>query len=395
MPTAVQIKQQLLANWIRFLNTNSAKLSMESLSGATPPAVFIGSHGYPKVRVGPMLPPIHGDTTVLDKPELWIGKSIAEIVNYRKSLVMGISKVNIYEKSGRYLESLQELALTRKSVESEAIFEKKPTPNIDELKNLALDTSLAPFGPMAPLKSFRTSSSFSVDSRIERSYYDKDLYAVDGIIDLYQQGVEVSRISRVVSLGMLGLQKNRKLVPTKWSISATDDIISHCLIEDIEIFPTIDMFTVYKFDHLGNYYCIILIPDDVWSFEMQEAWYDKSGQVGIGRDFENANGLDHYPTIAGAYFAGRLAVTEHLFNIGRKASAMVLREIHSEYVLPVGVWQVREGIRRAFSEKAKQFYEFQNALSFACSTLSISTNEWLKNSKFYDNMRNQSRITNF
>jgi hypothetical protein len=74
---------------------------------------------------------------------------------------------------------------------------------------------------------------------------------------------------------------------------------------------------------------------------------------------------------------------------------MVLREIHSEYVLPVGVWQVREGIRRAFSEKAKQFYEFQNALSFACSTLSISTNEWLKNSKFYDNMRNQSRITNF
>jgi hypothetical protein len=278
MPTATQIKQQLLANWINFLNTNSAKLSVESLSGATPPAVFIGSHGYPKVRVGPMLPPIHGDTTVLDKPELWIGKSIPEVINYRKSLVVGISKHNIYEKSGRYLESLQELALTTKSVESEATFEKKPATNIDELKNFALDSSLAPFGPMAPLKSFKTASSLSVDTRIERSYYDNDLNAVNGVVDLYQQGVEVSRISRAVSLGMLGLQKNRKLVPTKWSISATDNVISHRLIKDIEIFTTIDTFTVYKFDHLGNYYCIILIPDDVWSFEMQEAWYDKSAR---------------------------------------------------------------------------------------------------------------------
>ena len=37
---------------------------------------------------------------------------------------------------------------------------------------------------------------------------------------------------------------------------------------------------------------------------MQEAWYDNStGNIQVGVDFENANGLDHYPSIAGAYFA--------------------------------------------------------------------------------------------
>jgi len=393
MPTATQIKKRLMANWIHFLSTNSAELSKESLSGATPPAVFVGSYGYPKVRVGPMVPPIHGDTTVFDKPELWIGKDIAEIVNYRKSLVMGVSRTDIHDKSSRYIESLQELALTRRSVESEALFENKPIPHFDEF-NLELDTNLAPFGPVAPLKSFRT-ASYPVDQRLERSYYDKDLSAGDGIVDLYCQGIEVSSISRIVSLGMLGLEKNRKLVPTKWSISATDDVISSHLIKTIEAFPTIDSFSVHKFNHFGNYYCILLIPDELWSFEMQEAWYDKHGNVGIGTDFEDASGLDHYPTIAGAYFAGRLSVTEFLFSIRHKAAAMILREIHPEYVIPVGVWQIREGIRGALKEKAKLFDEFQDALSFACSTLSISKKEWLRNSKLYANMRNQSRITDF
>ena len=80
MPTANEIKKRLEQNWIQFLNANSAKLSLEILSGATPPSVFVGRYGYPKVKVGPMVPPLHGDTTILDKPEMWLGKSIEDIV---------------------------------------------------------------------------------------------------------------------------------------------------------------------------------------------------------------------------------------------------------------------------------------------------------------------------
>ena len=78
------------------------------------------------------------------------------------------------------------------------------------------------------------------------------------------------------------------------------------MIKDIDTYHTIDFFEVYKYSHLGNYYSIILIPDDIWSFEMQEGWFDNNGNLGIGVDFEDARGLDHYPSIAGAYFAARL-----------------------------------------------------------------------------------------
>lgn len=396
MATANEIKARLERNWIKFLNDNSAKLSLKTLSGATPPSVFVGRYGYPKVKAGPMMPPIHGDTTILDKPEMWLGKSLEEIVNYRLSLVRGVSTVNVHNISEKYVESLQEVAMTNKSVESEATFEKVPITDLEQEKDLGLDTDSVSFGPVAPLKSFKTSSSISVDQRIEDVYYDKDLSAAQGIINLYQDGVEISSIHRVLSIGMLGLQKNRRLVPTRWSISATDDVISADLIKKIETFSIIDLFKVYKYAHLGNYYSIILIPDEIWSFEMQEAWYDNnSGNMQVGVDFENANGLDHYPSIAGAYFAARLSVAEYLFKAKRKAAALVLREIHSEYVMPVGVWQVREGIRRAFEGQAEEIENFEQALSFACIGLSLSKNEWKRKSKMYRSKREQLKITDF
>lgn len=395
MPTANEIKQRLEKNWIKFLNDNSEKLSLRTLYGATPPSIFVGRYGYPKVNVGPMVPPLHGDTTIFDKPEMWLGKSIEEIVNYRFSLVRGVTNIHIHSPSGKYVESLQELAMTSKSVESEVIFEKTPIADIEQEKDLGLDTDSATFGPVAPLKTFKTSSSISVDQRLQNAFYDKDLRAAEGIVNLYQNGVEVSRIHRVLSMGMLGIQKKRRLVPTRWSISATDDIISTSLIKKTETFPTIDFFEVHKHIHLGNYYSVILIPDDIWSFEMQEAWYDNNGNLGVGIDFENANGLDHYPSIAGSYFAARLGVTEHLLKRRRKAAALILREIRPEYVMPVGVWQIREGIRKALDGEADQFDDFQNAFSFACINLSVSKNEWLRNSKIYKNMREQMRITDF
>jgi DNA repair protein NreA len=395
VPTANEIKEQLEKNWIKFLNDNSAKFSLKTLAGATPPSVFVGRYGYPKVKVGPMVPPLHGDTTILDKPEMWLGKSIEEIINYRLSLVRGVSNIDIHRTSGKYVESLQELAMTSRSVESEVTFEKTPIADIEQEKDMGLDTDSAPFGPVAPLKTFKTSSSLSVDQRLENVFYDKDLPAAEGIVNLYRGGVEVSRIHRVLSMGMLGFQKNRRLVPTRWSISATDDIISTSLIKEIETFPAIDLFKVHKHIHLGNYYSVILLPDDIWSFEMQEAWYDNNGNLGVGIDFENANGLDHYPSIAGAYFAARLGVAEHLFKRRHKAAALILREIRPEYVTPLGVWQIREGIRKALDGKANQFDSFQKALSFACVNLSVSKSEWIRNSKIYKSMREQTRITDF
>ena len=94
-------------------------------------------------------------------------------------------------------------------------------------------------------------------------------------------------------------------------------------------------------------------------------------------------------------FYDALGVAEHLFNRRRKAAALVLREIHQEYVMPVGVWQIREGVRKALKRQGRLFDSFEKALYFACIDSSVSSREWIGKIMIYKNMTQQKRITEF
>jgi DNA repair protein NreA len=394
LSSAAEIKKKLEQNWIRFLKANSDKLSLDTIDGSSPPSLFVGHYGYPKVRIGPMISPQHGDTTILDRTELWAGKSLEEIADYRLSLVLGTMSVNVKDISGRYVENIQELAMSERPAESEATFEKRPLSDVDLKEGLRLDNGVTPFGPAAPLRTFKA-SSLSADQRIEAAYYDTDLRAADAMMKLYMLGVETSIVQRVLSMGILGLKKKRKLVPTRWSISATDDIISSMLVKANEMSPTIDLFEVAQYSHLANSYSVILIPEDVWSFEMMEFWFANSGQMATGVDYEHARGLNHNPSIVGAYFAARLAVAEHLAHRHKKAAVLVLREIHHEYVMPLGVWQIREGVRQALKRPPQKFECFDRALSFACSFMLVSKNQVARKSRLWKVFTSQTKISDF
>ena len=205
-------------------------------------------------------------------------------------------------------------------------------------------------------------------------YYDKDLKAQDAVLNLYNSGIEISQIQKCFSIGMLG--QKRRLVPTRWSITATDDIISNSLVSEILDFDLIDSCRVFTFNHLGNSFSVILFPHR-WLFEMEEAWYTEQGKIGFGSDIEDARGIDHPPEIAGAYFAAKLGVAEYLTANQIQAAVLVLREIRPEYAVPVGVWQIREGIREAMKQRPFIADSLDEGIDYACKPLSISKSEWL------------------
>lgn len=360
------IRKAIELKWHEHLSKYSNLFNSDNVSGSSPPSVFVGTYNYPKVFVGPMVPPQHGDTSIFDLPEKWVGKNLEDIVNFRLNLIRGIKKISVDNPTGHYIEDLQEMTMGSSPTDSEIQFYKNTAPTI------SLDGDSAPFGPVGEIKKVKFSSSISVKT-IETSYYDKDLKADEAVVRLYNSGVEISKIQKCFSLGMFGIK--RKLVPTRWSITATDDIISKNLVENILDYDSIDFSLVFHFEHLGNLFSIVIFPHR-WLYEMQEAWYS-NGVLGFGSDFEDARGIDHPPAIDGAYFAAKLAVAEYLSKIRRQAGVLVLREIRPEYAIPVGVWQVREGIRTALKEKPITFEDFDSAITFACTKFSISKNEWL------------------
>ncbi len=365
--TSKEIRKTIEENWKEYLSKYGHLFSSNYLSGTSPPSVFVGSYNYPKVGVGPMVPPIHGDTSLLDIPEKWIGKTLEEIVNFRLNLIRGIQKIPVTETEGRYIENLQDVAMSSKPIDSDIEFHKNTIPVA------SIDSESAPFGPLGEIKKIKFSSTTSEKS-IEKVYYDKDLKAQDAVLNLYNSGIEISQIQKCFSIGMLG--QKRRLVPTRWSITATDDIISNSLVSEILDFDLIDSCRVFTFNHLGNSFSVILFPHR-WLFEMEEAWYTEQGRIGFGSDIEDARGIDHPPKIAGAYFAAKLGVAEYLAANQIQAAVLVLREIRPEYAVPVGVWQIREGIREAMKQRPFIADSLDEGIDYACKPLSISKSEWL------------------
>ena len=365
----MRIRREIEARWNECLSRHGRLFSSDALSGTTPPTVFVGSHGYPSVRVGPMVPPVHGDTSMMDSPERWSGRTLAEIVSDRLRLVRGVRTVRADAPEGRYIEELQGLAMSGRPADSDLQFDGPAAPAA------LADGHSAPFGPVGRIQRAAYSGLSAPPRAVERAYGDTDRRAADAVMDLYRAGVEVSRIHRLLSMGMLGAK--RRLVPTRWSIAATDSTISAGMVRNILEYGQIDAHMVFAHEHLGNLFSVVLFPHR-WMFEMVEAWYTADGAPGFGADREDARGMgSRQPAIAGAYFAGRLAVAEYLERRQAQAGALVLREIRPEYAVPVGVWQVREGVRAAMSGGGTEAAGLDEAIQAACGPLGISKSEWL------------------
>jgi hypothetical protein len=378
----------------RFYSSSKTKemIDRTDLDGSCPPSVFVGRFGYPKVAIGPMIPPVHGDTSVLDTPEQWVGLPIDDIIDFRSTLVRGMHwvKVGDVEDPNRLVVQTRDLALARRPPEVFAEFQRKPK------GRLTVDDDVQPFGPSAPLNKFEV-SNYRFDSRLEKAYFDSDLKARDAVVSLYRQGSLVSQIQRAFSVGAFGVGRRRRFVPTRWSITAVDSNLGLHMLETTKTFPTINEYRVYETRALDNRWAILMMPT-TWRYELIEAWYPNTAwnphgdRIAIMGDWEFFDGRTTYASIGGCYYAARLAVNELLQRERRQAGVSILRESHPGYILPVGVWNVRENVRTALRSPPKRFSTLKEALTHVSTIMDIPVSRWIRNSAILKDALYQRRI---
>jgi len=382
---------------VKFHSRNKVKPMIDTLKigGSSPPSVFIGRVGYPKVSIGPMIPPMMGDTSLIDTPELWLDKSIDDIVDFRSMLIRGKHTVDVYdvESSNKIVEYTKELALSKNSVFSEAIFSRKPRGKI------AFFDEVQPHGPSAPIKKFDITNP-KYEQNIEKAYYDTDLKSKDAIFNLYKNGVKISKIQRAFSVGAFGQKKLRKFVPTRWSITAVDSTLGLNLLKKTKQYPWINEFRVYYHNQFDNRWAVLMIPSE-WQYELIEAWYPNTTWNPYGRgisvfnSYEFYKGRTTYAEIGGCYYSARLAANELLNKERRQAGVVILREAHPGYIMPIGVWNVRESVRKALREQYRKFETLDKALIFIAQKMDIPLQRWIKNSAVLKNLLYQKRLEDF
>ena len=371
------------------------EIETKDVGGSSPPSVFVGRYGYPKVDIGPLLPQEYGDTSLLDMPERWVGRSQASIVDMRFRLVRGKYRIDAkdFRKAGRIVDSVQELALTARPVDVETNFTKKPK------GRPVLDDAVQPFGPSARIEDM-TVGNGRFERSLERSFYDTDMRATDAVIASYRSGTRVTEIEKAFSVGTMGTDRNRRFVPTRWSITAVDDIISKDLAERVKHFETIDKYRVYFWNQLDNRWAIVMMPCS-WRFEMMEAWYPKSSwnqsssRVDFEVDHEDYGGRTRYALMGGSYYAARLAVCEMLERERRSAGVVVMREIHPGYDIPLGVWNIRENVRTALIYDPVESDTLEGLWPHIDAYMDIGHDEWKARSELIREWRVQRRLDEF
>jgi len=358
----------------------------KELDGSSPPSVFIGSWNYPDVYAGPMIAPLHGDTAIMDMPESWIPgcKTQEEIIGYRLNLVRGKHKINTSDLDNRFVEKLQEISLSETSVESEVSFACQP-------QGLSFSEEHTPFGPSAPIERFDIETG-KWNRDLEKVYYDTDLKSVEAVIDLHTKGVPFSSIQKAFSVGIMGKKYRRRLVPTRWSITACDTMIGDRLLEDVKKFPLIDTWRVHEFSSLHNNYAVILMPMG-WQYEWSEAFLHVLGDEElVFSDFEGHRKKTAYSPLGGCYYSCKMAVLEALAREQKQAGAIILREALHGYV-PMGVFNVRENVRNAMLQPVKEFEDIRTALGYLSGRFTLPMQRFIEEGTLLRNTFRQRQCT--
>lgn len=382
-------------SWMKYSNA----FQKEGFEGASP-SLFVGRQGYPSVNVGILARPdgMAGSASgeELDSPRAWASGNmgIPDIVDYRSTLINSRFRHDA-RSSSRLLDVCRDVSMASKPVDVEVRLKEKPS------FRLNTDPYIAPTGPNALLDRAEATSNPRVDRRVYSAVDDNYLKSSSALSSLYSRGFEESFLSKLLSSGTLGLKSERRLVPTRWSITAVDDTLGKRLIDEIRDYSESDI-AAYFGGYLGNYYLALMFPG-VWSYELFEvympnsSWNTSSG-TDYTTDYEPYSGRKSYAeNCAGGYYAARLPVLKALSGLRRQAGVLLIRVITGEYTLPLGVWVCREATRKALGSRPLEFSSEELMLRYAKSLMSkkfgLDISEMLSKSRLLRERRTQARLS--
>lgn len=383
-----------------FRNKNLRNIS--KLDSNSPPSVFIGSKlKYPLVNVG-ILSPLERDENawIYDDAKYWASNNfqVNDVLRLRDNLLNSRFQSNVQDSrtQNKFVQIAQEIAIASRPVDLEI-----------ELKNKldfgrSKDKVVTPNGMRARLKEAKITGNVKVHRQVDKVMND-ELKSVEGIQMLYGHGFNEYTLSKILSVGVLGLKKNKKLVPTRWSITATDDTLGKTLLKKIRDYPVIENPELFFGEFLGNQYLIMLFPD-VWSYELFELYFPKSSwnpseEIKASTDYEDFHGRKEYAfATAGGYYASRLPIIEYLNSIKKQASVLAIRLETPSYWAALGVWVVRESVRKALMNKMK--FGDNNELTESAKKIGkikydFDISEILKKSRLLNKIKTQTKLNDW
>jgi hypothetical protein len=218
-------------------------------------SIFVGHVGYPSVNIGPV--GALGFKEKIDSPEQWFGMEYNDVIEMRSLTLRSKMSQHVKSKS-RIVEDSQLLAMAETPTDVDMRFKKEPS------YKFSFSDIVQPMGPSAPLDRLKIIDNVHISRKVDYIVHD-DLKSAEQCYSMYQVGVDIHKVMNILSSGALGVEENQKMVPTRWSITAFDDMTAKNLLKDVRDYSEIKDFQVFESEYLGNHFVIIMMPGK-WEF---------------------------------------------------------------------------------------------------------------------------------
>ena len=378
-----------------------SKISL--INSFSPPSVFIGSKlKYPEINVG-ILSPLEKDENawLYDDAKYWAENNfeISQILHLRNNLLNSRfrTKVTDARLNKKFLEIIKDVAVSSKPVELE--IELKNRIQFGNEKNKVL----TPLGMNADFEKAKIIGNVQINRHLDKIIND-ELKVSESMKILYENNFDEYSLSKILSVGVLGLKKDRRLVPTRWSITASDDILGKQLLKKIRDYKWLEDYELFYEEFMGNQYLILMFPN-VWGFELFELYFpgsswNPSNEIKASTDFEGFKGRTKYAfSTAGGYYAARLPILKYLDSIKRQASVVVIRIETPSYWASLGVWVCREGCKKNLEGRPLKFHSKKELLNSAKiisnKKFNFDNSEIINRSKLIKNLNQQKNLIEF
>lgn len=333
----------------KYLKKEIPKVRKRHVQAVSRPDFLVGEYGYPNINLGPLSTPTRLSSPYED-PNAWAHeeKDIQDVLKIRLSTLFTRKKARV--RDARQQRKIQEMSISTKPLDIELGLKKRPKTSAN------LDAGMPSVGLSGELEKLEIVDTISAPRKLE-SAVEEDAKVRQIAPELWKHDISYYKIMRLLSMGMLGRKKDRKFVPTRWAITATDSTLGDYFLEQIRDFSSIGTGALYFRKYLGNLYYVMLVPSECWRMERFEIWLPNSvwteeTEPSVYQIHESYDGKA--TGMNGGYYATRFAILEHLAERRKKAAALVIRVITPAYYAPVGSWQIRESVRRALKKEPKK-----------------------------------------
>jgi hypothetical protein len=168
------------------------------------------------------------------------------------------------------------------------------------------------------------------------------------------------------------------------------------LIEDVKRLPIIDSYLFFERRVSRNTFIAVIAPY-AWSYEWIEAWFpyttwNPGAEVEVEGDWEDYRGRTTYASLGGCYYAARLATAEFMLRTRKQGMAILIREIYEGFFLPIGVWFVRENLRRMFESRPEKYDQLEDVLERISRSTRLPLSTWLNTSRLLRSLLRQTRL---